>query len=111
MGSLHVPEELGGQGASTREIAVVMEELGRSVAPVPFLGSAVLATTALLGCEPTDAVRELLDALGAGRSVGALAVPLGTAPGSAFPATVPSTRAARCPARSARSPTRSPRTC
>ena len=85
VGSLHVPEELGGQGASTRETAVVMEELGRSVAPVPFLGSAVLATTALLGCEPTDAVRELLDALGAGRSVGALAVPLGTAPGSAFP--------------------------
>jgi alkylation response protein AidB-like acyl-CoA dehydrogenase len=87
-GSLHVPEELGGQGASAREMAVVLEELGRSVAPVPFLGSAVLTTTALLGCEPADAVRELLDALGAGRSVGALAVSLGTAPGSAFPSTV-----------------------
>jgi alkylation response protein AidB-like acyl-CoA dehydrogenase len=86
VGSLHVPEELGGQGASTREMAVVLEELGRSVAPVPFLGSAVLATTALLGCEPAD--RELLDALGAGRSVGALAVSLGTAPASAFPSTV-----------------------
>ena len=61
-----MPEELGGQGASTREIAVVMEELGRFVAPVPFLGSAVLATTALLGCKPSDEVRELLDALGAG---------------------------------------------
>jgi alkylation response protein AidB-like acyl-CoA dehydrogenase len=88
VGSLHVPEELGGQGASTREIAVVMEELGRFVAPVPFLGSAVLATTALLGVEPSDAVRELLDALGAGRSVGALAVSLGAAPGSGFPSTV-----------------------
>lgn len=88
VGSLHVPEELGGQGASTRETAVVLEELGRSVAPVPFLGSAVLATTALLGCAPTDAVRELLDALGTGRSVGALAVSLGMAPGSPFPATV-----------------------
>ncbi len=88
VGSLHVPEELGGQGASTREMAVVMEELGRSVAPVPFLGSAVLATTALLGVEATAAVRELLDAFGAGRSVGALAVPLGTAPGSTFPSTV-----------------------
>jgi alkylation response protein AidB-like acyl-CoA dehydrogenase len=87
-GSLHVPEELGGQGASTREMAVVMEELGRSVAPVPFLGSAVLATTALLGVEATDAVRELLDALGAGRSVGALAVSLGTAPAGPFPSTV-----------------------
>lgn len=88
VGSLHVPEELGGQGASTREVAVVLEELGRSVAPVPFLGSAVLATTALLGCEPSDAVAELLDALGAGRSVGALAVPLAAAPGSAYPSTV-----------------------
>ncbi|HEV7651619.1 MAG TPA: acyl-CoA dehydrogenase family protein [Actinophytocola sp.] len=88
VGSLHVPEELGGQGASTRETAVVMEELGRSVAPVPFLGSAVLATGALLGSEPDDAARELLDALGAGRSVGALAVSLGTAPGSPFPTTV-----------------------
>jgi alkylation response protein AidB-like acyl-CoA dehydrogenase len=87
-GGLHVPEELGGQGASTREVAVVMEELGRSVAPVPFLGSAVLATTALLGCAATDAVRALLDELGDGRSVGALAVSLGTAPGSAFPSTV-----------------------
>ncbi|HWM07359.1 MAG TPA: acyl-CoA dehydrogenase family protein [Actinophytocola sp.] len=88
VGSLHVPEELGGQGASTREVAVVLEELGRSVAPVPFLGSAVLATTALLGCEPSEAVRELLGALGAGTSVGALAVSLATAPGSAFPTTV-----------------------
>lgn len=87
-GSLHVPEDLGGQGASAREVAVVLEELGRSVAPVPFLGSAVLATTALLGCEPTDAVRELLEALGSGRSVGALATSLARTPGSTFPSTV-----------------------
>jgi alkylation response protein AidB-like acyl-CoA dehydrogenase len=45
--TLHIPEALGGQGAGVRETAVVMEELGRSVAPVPFLGSAVLAATAL----------------------------------------------------------------
>jgi alkylation response protein AidB-like acyl-CoA dehydrogenase len=83
--SLHVPEELGGQGASTREVAVVLEELGRSVAPVPFLGSAVLATTALLGCEPTDAVRDLLDALGGGRTIATLAISLATAPGSTTP--------------------------
>jgi alkylation response protein AidB-like acyl-CoA dehydrogenase len=81
--SLHVPEELGGQGASLREVAVVMEELGRFVAPVPFLGSAVLATTALLGCKPTDEVRSLLDALGDGSTVATLAVSLATAPGSA----------------------------
>jgi alkylation response protein AidB-like acyl-CoA dehydrogenase len=86
--SLHVPEELGGQGASTREVAVVMEELGRFVAPVPFLGSAVLATTALLACKPTDEVRQLLDALGNGSTIATLAISLATAPGSAVPDTI-----------------------
>ncbi len=51
---LLVPEHLGGAGASAREVAVVLEELGRAVAPVPFLGSAVVATTALLGCLSPD---------------------------------------------------------
>ncbi|MGV9296949.1 acyl-CoA dehydrogenase family protein [Amycolatopsis sp. NPDC003676] len=80
---LMVPESRGGHGASTREVAVVMEELGRSVAPVPYLGSAVLATAALLA-----AGSELLSQLASGSVIGALAVPLSTAPGSAFPATV-----------------------
>lgn len=83
--SLHVPEDLGGQGASTREVAVVMEELGRACAPVPFLGSAVLATTALLGCKPSDEVRALLAALGSGEKVATLAISLATAPGSTVP--------------------------
>ncbi len=83
--ALHVPEELGGQGASLRETAVVMEELGRFVAPVPFLGCAVLATTALLGCKPGAEVRELLGALGSGTAVATLAVSLATAPGATVP--------------------------
>jgi len=33
---LLVPESLGGAGAGAREVAVVMEEIGRAVAPVPF---------------------------------------------------------------------------
>lgn len=33
---LLVPEKLGGQGATHREAAVVIEELGRSVAPRPI---------------------------------------------------------------------------
>ncbi|PPK70969.1 acyl-CoA dehydrogenase family protein [Actinokineospora auranticolor] len=55
--SLPVPEGLGGQGAGYREVAVVAEELGASVAPVPFLGSAVLATAALLHAGDTPEVR------------------------------------------------------
>lgn len=84
---LLVPEELGGAGAGTRELAVLAEELGRGIAPVPFLGSAVLATTALLGCaEP--AADEAVTALAAGSGVGTVAVPLGTAPSSPFPEAV-----------------------
>jgi alkylation response protein AidB-like acyl-CoA dehydrogenase len=84
---LLVPDKLGGQGATAREAAVVMEELGRAVAPVPYLTSAVLAVGALLGCDTgEDAVARLLGALAEGRTVGALAVPAATAPGAAAPA-------------------------
>jgi alkylation response protein AidB-like acyl-CoA dehydrogenase len=82
--SLAVPEDLGGAGASWRETAVVAEELGRSVAVVPFLGSAVLSTAALLAAGDT----ELLPALSAGERTAALSVPLSTWPGAAFPSSV-----------------------
>jgi alkylation response protein AidB-like acyl-CoA dehydrogenase len=76
MAGLLVPEQLGGAGASAREAAVVMEEIGRAVAPVPFLSSAVLATVALLEAGDTETVK----GLAAGSLTGALAVPLFTAP-------------------------------
>jgi alkylation response protein AidB-like acyl-CoA dehydrogenase len=76
---LAVPEEHGGVGASFREAAVVLEELGRAVAPVPFLGSAVVATSALLACGE----RELLAELAGGARTAVLAVPFSTPPGAA----------------------------
>lgn len=79
-----VPEELGGAGGSLREAATVLEELGRAVAPVPFLGSAVVATTALLACGATDLVRELAD----GRRTATLAVPFSTPPAQPLRPTV-----------------------
>jgi alkylation response protein AidB-like acyl-CoA dehydrogenase len=69
---LLVPESVGGAGASYREAAVVAEETGRAVAPVPFLGSAVVATTALLSA---GAGRDLLAELASGAVTAALAVP------------------------------------
>ena len=57
LAGLLVPEQLGGAGAGAREVAVVMEEIGRAVAPVPFLSSAVLATVALLRAGETDCWR------------------------------------------------------
>jgi alkylation response protein AidB-like acyl-CoA dehydrogenase len=74
---LLVPESLGGAGAGAREAAVVMEEIGRAVAPVPFLSSAVLATVALLGAGDTETVTALAE----GKSTAALVVPLSTPPG------------------------------
>lgn len=78
---LLVPESLGGAGASAREAAVVMEEIGRSVAPVPFLTSSVLATVALLRAGE----RETLSELAQGSVTAALVVPLSTAPGAPLP--------------------------
>jgi alkylation response protein AidB-like acyl-CoA dehydrogenase len=89
LAGLLVPEELGGAGASAREAAAVLEELGRACAPVPFLTSAVVATAALLTCA-TDEARALLASLAAGEQVAALVVPLSTSPDGALP-TVSST--------------------
>ncbi|MFD6034302.1 acyl-CoA dehydrogenase family protein [Streptomyces griseoincarnatus] len=81
LAGLLVPEARGGQGATHREAAVVLEELGRAVAPVPYLTSAVVATEALLAC--ADGEGPLAD-LASGRVIGALAVGLHTAPGAAY---------------------------
>jgi alkylation response protein AidB-like acyl-CoA dehydrogenase len=80
LAGLLVPEDKGGQGATHREVAVVLEELGRAVAPVPYLSSAVVATEALLACGADD----LLAELASGRKIGALAVALNIAPGGAY---------------------------
>jgi len=75
---LAVPEKFGGAGASLRESAVVLEELGRGLAPVPFLGSSIVATTALLAAGETA----LLADLASGARTAALALPFGAAPGA-----------------------------
>lgn len=82
---LAIPESNGGGGASWREVAVVAEELGRSVAPTPFLGSAVLAIAALSAADQTPLSAELLTELAAGRRTAALAVPLSTMPDGMLP--------------------------
>ena len=75
---LLVPEEQGGAGASYREAAVVAEEVGRAVAPVPYLGSAVVATAALLSV----ADKLLLPDVAAGAVTAALAIPFAAGPGA-----------------------------
>jgi hypothetical protein len=71
--ALTVPERFGGLGdASITEVQIVAEELGRVLADVPFLGSAVLTTTALLNTGDDSACARLLPQLSEG-VVGALA--------------------------------------
>ncbi|MGW0661180.1 acyl-CoA dehydrogenase family protein [Streptodolium elevatio] len=88
LAGLLVPDELGGAGATAREVGVALEELARAVAPVPFFASAVLATSALVAAPAGEARDEALRALAAGSRVGTLAVPATTTPGSDFPLSV-----------------------
>ncbi|MFD8148748.1 acyl-CoA dehydrogenase family protein [Streptomyces sp. NPDC059708] len=84
---LLVPEKLGGAGAGHREAAVVLEELGRAVAPVPYLTGSVLATEILLACAcDGPEAAELVGELAAGRLVCVPALPLTQAPGAPLPA-------------------------
>jgi alkylation response protein AidB-like acyl-CoA dehydrogenase len=97
---LLIGERDGGAGASYREAAAAAEVLGSFVAPVPFLGSAVVATAALLSVAaggsvssgtpftPAKAASDLLRRMADGGVTTALAIPFATAPGSAFPASV-----------------------
>ncbi|NRQ35261.1 acyl-CoA/acyl-ACP dehydrogenase [Nonomuraea sp. NN258] len=74
---LLIPEEHGGAGASASEVAVVLEELGRGVAPVPFFTSSVMATYALVRA---GGAGELLAELAEGRKTAALVVSFAAGP-------------------------------
>ncbi|MCW2774112.1 MAG: putative Acyl-CoA dehydrogenase [Nocardioides sp.] len=70
LAGLLVPEALGGAGASAREAAAVLEEIGRAAAPSPYLTSSVVATTALVALGDTT----ILPLLGSGEQTAALLV-------------------------------------
>ncbi|WP_040794244.1 acyl-CoA dehydrogenase family protein [Nocardia higoensis] len=58
--ALAIPEEYGGVGASLVESSLVLGELGRTLAGVPMLGSAVLGVQALLLSGDAEACERLL---------------------------------------------------
>src|SRR5215831_14803017 len=55
LAGLLIPEELGGAGASYRELAAAAETFGAALAPVPYLGSAAVATALLLSAARSSA--------------------------------------------------------
>ena len=52
--AIALPEELGGAGYGASALGVVAHELGRALAPVPFVSSTVLATGLLLDLTERD---------------------------------------------------------
>ena len=56
---LLIPEPLGGAGASYRELAAAAEQFGAAVAPIPYLGSAAVATAVLLSAARSAAAAEV----------------------------------------------------
>lgn len=69
-----IPETHGGSGLELLDAALLAEELGRGVAPAPFLGSAVLAPVALLEAGSEEQKREILPRLATGELRIAIAV-------------------------------------
>ena len=63
-----VPEEHGGVGLGMVEAGIIGEELGRTLAPSPFLSTAVLAARALNLAGTQAQKAELLPAIAEGRT-------------------------------------------
>jgi alkylation response protein AidB-like acyl-CoA dehydrogenase len=74
---LEVPVDLGGAGATFAEVALVLEELGRTATPSAYLGATVLAAGVLLLVEPAPERDQLLADVAAGRLRVAVALPVG----------------------------------
>jgi alkylation response protein AidB-like acyl-CoA dehydrogenase len=93
MGVLGLPfaEEYGGMGAGAIEVGIVAQELGRVLAPEPFLTSVVLAGGLVAAAGSEEQKAELLGALSSGESVLAFAH---TEPGSRWSASASGVTAA-----------------
>ena len=71
---LLVPEEFGGSGLGAVEAGVIMEEIGRTLMPSPFLSTAVLAASALTRGGSAAQKAEYLPRISAGALLATLAV-------------------------------------
>ena len=68
-----IPERFGGQGFGYLELAVALEEMGRSLLCAPYLSTAVIAVELLLRAGDEAAMGELLPAIASGARVVAVA--------------------------------------
>src|SRR5215471_5752637 len=75
---LLVPEEFGGSALGCVEAGVIMEEIGRTLMPSPFLSTGVLATSALSRGGSAAQKAEYLPRISEGKLLAALAVDEGS---------------------------------
>lgn len=66
--AMAIPEEYGGAGFSFMEMAILMEEMGRSLFPSPFLSSIVLGSQLLLAAGTEEQKQNLLPGVAAGET-------------------------------------------
>jgi alkylation response protein AidB-like acyl-CoA dehydrogenase len=69
-----IPEQFGGTGAGHLELCVIAEEIGRSLAAVPFSSTVYLATEALLLAGSEAQKKKWLPAIASGDAIGTLAL-------------------------------------
>jgi len=69
-----VPESYGGAGFGRLELALLAQEVGRALAPIPFGSSVYLATEALLEFGSEDQKKRYLPRLASGECIGTFAL-------------------------------------
>ena len=69
-----IPEEYGGYGFGQLELAVLAEEVGYALAPIPFASSMCLATDAILMAGSEEQKKRLLPKLASGESIATFAL-------------------------------------
>ena len=69
-----VPEAHGGLGLTLTDAAVIAEEIGRTLTPLPFLSTSVLAACLIAGSTREDLMSMWLPKIAAGEAVVALAI-------------------------------------
>ncbi|MCS5635522.1 MAG: acyl-CoA/acyl-ACP dehydrogenase [Myxococcota bacterium] len=69
-----IPEAYGGAGFGHLELAMIAEEIGRSLAPIPFSSSVYFATEAILRAGSDEQKQKYLPSLANGESIGTFAL-------------------------------------
>ena len=71
---LAIPEEFGGSGYGYVELALVLEEMGRSLLCAPFFSTVALAANAVLSSGDEGAKRDLLPGIASGATIATVAL-------------------------------------